>query len=310
MSEFHDDILVRNPAVNPPYLTMRGKAVVFLIILMCTATAAAYFQNAIDLAELSAAVAAATVFMLSACYARLLISWHDVHKSKFHVDFSTHSQHPVVGSEFSVECRLHNTGRLGLRVEAMRLLHSTHLDFEDYPDPFELPRASMQTITLTARAQEYGRGRIVGIGFSQVDVFQLFRAENHYELSEEIDVYFDRRIQKSDLNFQAFLKQFQQRVSIRGEQDAPESLRPYQNGDPMRRIAWRHFASHGDLNTLYFSRNEENSLLCLIDAGPRMRLVNDHQNNLADIIQCIALCAGDYRDMTLMAYDEIGRAHI
>lgn len=298
------EILIRQGAVNPPYLTRRGRVVVCFIVIFSAFAGYFFFHGDEPWASFLASMAVTLIAILVSLSAFLTIAWRDVRKDELVVGVKFCTNRPELGSEFEIECTIENRSASTFHVESIAFAHSSHLEIEEEISGLRLLPQSRCRLNFRARAVEYGIARIVGASMLITDVGHWFRAECHCETAAQVDIVFGRRVKTSQTT--AFLEAFGRHLSVLGEIDVPESPRDYQVGDGMRQILWRRYASRGDLSVMRYSRCEENALICVIDAGVSMRLVDNHCCNLAEVILCVASCVERYRDVTILLYDERG----
>ena len=188
-SDYYTDILRTNPAINPPYLTNRGRGYVFVLILLYILTGILLACSQTDLAEFCAAAAAAATLLLAILYTKAIICWKSIQSGTFTLSMETGCSPLQLHTTTEISCTLQNHLPWQIRIEAFRLAHTDHLQIHDEKaENIDIAPHSEHTLRLKARTQSAGKGRILGIGLILTDSTYIFYSENHIEQNESFSI--------------------------------------------------------------------------------------------------------------------------
>ena len=311
-TRFYSRILTEQPANNPPYLTKTGGFFVTLCALFAFGAAATLgFELDIWFRFLSACTAM-TVFLMALLYGVVLLSWRAFQIGLVRSEMQIHAQKLAPNDKFEIVCRVTNPLFWPICSEASRLdltpcIESTNDDELSEIRWFRQKNTTEFTIHL--KALGVGHAAILGQAIVVTDPLRIFRAEIHVETGFELPIYPARppQIPGND-EFQGAIHHYLAPNRIQQSDDfETQKIRLWQSGDGMRRILWRGYAKRQELMVRVPEPRQQNCLLCLVDAGPHMRLVTSMQgfdNPLITIVEKITKCACDFDLISIIVYDE------
>ena len=304
---YYDKILIDESANNPPYLTKRGA---FIILSIVSISCLAVWSQALQHNEYAAfftGIAATACFIMACFYAKNILIWRAIQTKHIECSLRMDKDKLFPGASFAVHLKMRNTLPLVLNIAAIRWDYTHNLDISSSSEGFEVLPNTEPELTFAGAAAAIGHGSVFGTALVLSDIAGLFRMEIHIELYQKLSV-FPKRPAHFGLARQndAFLKWRQEKVKSACHDGDPENIRPWQHTDSMRRILWRKYARHQDLQAIDRSTHQEPSLFCLIDSGTYMRLTRpDKSCNLAECVEYLANCIPLFETVTFIAYDDV-----
>lgn len=303
-----DQCLIHAPAENAPYITAFG-VFIFSIIFVEIILAVIFFAyDLFDPASFLAAAAAAKTFLLMFANFQMTAVWRAFRNGIIVCSTSLNSSELTQTSKFNLKLHIQYPFTHASNIEALRWIHTDNLKIHPLAqESFCIQPHSDNEIIFSAETLQSGYGRILGLGVLTISPFRCFRAENHIEFNMSFPILPMTRNHKplhsakKNVVVNALRNQFN---SIPSEYE-PEDIRPWQNTDTMRKIAWKYYAKSGKLMVWHPPRLTKPALVCLIDAGPSMRLARpDHNSCLCIAISMMAQISSDFQIMTVIAYNE------
>ncbi len=300
-------ILKRERAVNPPYLTLFGGVTLAMLFCMCVAACVLYVMQMHDLVVFFSAVVACILGMLSLDYAWALLTWRAFRHRLVCLDVHPGPKHPVVGSRFRIRLELRNSLPWRVLLEALCWDTTAHIRIADALDgAHALAPGACYEIAFQADAVRFGNGRILGVALLLTDRFGLFRYEVHIEQDVQIKVFPER---VPGRKMAAFLEQtgLGKRGRSARESEEIDGVRPFMNGDRIKRIVWRGYAKRHELMAFRQARLAHRNAVCLIDAGPHMRVFGkDAPCGLMLAYVWLSRIAAAFDQVSVLAFDEHG----
>ncbi len=306
-SDYYTDILRTNPAINPPYLTNRGRGYVFVLILLYILTGILLACSQTDLAEFFAAAAAAATLLLAILYTKAIICWKSIQSCTFTLSMETGCSPLQLHTTTEISCTLQNHLPWQIRIEAFRLAHTDHLQIHDEKaENIDIAPHSEHTLRLKARTQSAGKGRILGIGLILTDSTYIFYSENHIEQNETFSILPGFTCKKRHFaHIPASLLSGMKPSRFSGD-DEIDRIRPWLSQDSIRRICWRGYAKRQELTVLQQTEQKPQMILLLIDAGPHMRVLHpDKTNPISRCLPFLARCCAYFETASIIVYDEL-----
>ena len=305
-----DDILLKYPCNQSPYLTPAGLFVIIVVIAIGIATVILMVMGLDSLAGLFGAVTASLCFFIALIQGYLLLVWRSVHMNRIGLYTKIDVVHLYQTSEFEIQYGVKNSLMLPVFIEAMRWDCSPQIEINYSSDLNHWISGNREVKGIcSAKAVAVGNAAIFGCGVILTDPLNLMRAEIHVEIGDEIEILparmHDSRNNEDDLL--PLLKKRQRFMHLQSIE--PESVRAYQNGDWIRRIMWRGYARTQELVVWQPEKIPPGNLVCLIDAGPRMRVCSaptSLNNQIVEVVKKIALCAGMFDSVSVIIYHESG----
>ena len=317
-TKFFSRILVEQPANNAPYLTKAG-----YICLAATSAAGISAVVALcldhpDLVAFLAAFTATAALIIAFVYGIMLLTWRACLVGRVYVESRIEAQKLAPNDKFNLMCTVHNRLPWFLCTEAMRLNVTPCLETlndEQMSGAAYIRPNSNAIYRFSIKALGVGHAAVLGQAMLLTDPMRLFRAEIHTENDFEISIAPPKpaSVERADNLSGAMYKYVTPNVPYRCDDFEAQELRNWRTGDAMRHIFWRGYARRQELMVWDPTPRQQNSLLCLIDAGPHMRLVTTIQgfvNPLIQIVERISKSARDFESITLFAYDEYGATNI
>ena len=305
LRQYYTKILIDEPANNPPYLTRRGACLILGII---AAAGAGVWLQAVHQNELSTflvAIAATACLLTAWIFAKLLILWRSLQTGYFkcHAEVDKETLYP--GASFRVRLICSNHLPFDVCIQAIRWDCTQNLIVSPTSDLLAIGRSAESKLSFEGKALAIGHATLVGVAIAFSDTAGLFRCETHIEIRHPIDV-FPKHPDAAQRKNNELLKALQDKKHSPIMEGDLEVIRPWQNTDSIRRVLWRGFARHLDLQTIERSTHRESSLLCLIDSGAYMRLTRpDKSSNLAQCVEYLADCLPLFENVTIVTYDEL-----
>lgn len=308
----YDRILLKNAANNPPYLSARGRTAILLIVASGAACATLFGLSHETLALFFAAFSASAVFCLALAYGYLLLVWRGLETHAVQWSHTISALETAVDDSIVLETSLDNGLLIPFVIHAIRWDHSGHLSCTAQGDEDRMiPGQCGQTQTYAFKAVGAGRGVIYGMGFILSDPADLFWAESHVEVSFVVSVRpHDPGVKQNGSawgqNRESAAMFSRARLEEAGEIDR---IRPYLQGDKMRRILWRGYARRREL-TVWIPREEERRCaVFLVEGGAHMRLAPQNKPFSPPLWEAVSRCAIMARDfdcVSVISYDEEG----
>ena len=311
-TRYFDRILLEMSANNAPYLTAAGYGYL-AIILVCGITSA--FALVVDLQDWFAFLAASTataVCIMAALYGFMLLSWRAFQTQMIRIKTSIQAQRLSPDDRFECHCQIDYPLFWPVCADAIRIDVPSYIKVLNNDDmSVTRPLSHKKNIDFCFRLKALGVGNaaIFGQAIAISDPLHLFRAEIHIENIIEIPILPPQPhpTHQSDELTSAVARYITPQMPHLFDISDSQKIRNWHSGDAMKHILWRGYAKRQELMVLANEPINQNSLLCLIDAGPHMRLVTTMQgfdNPLIAIVEKIARCADEFELITLIAYDE------
>ena len=317
-TRYFNRILTDQPANNAPYLTRMGYLYIVVCMLagICSAISLAFEYD--DLFSLLSACVAAAIFLMAVLYGMVLLSWRAFQIGIVRFQISSHAQKLTPNDKFDVLCQLDNPLWWPIFAEAIRLDVTPYiktLNDAEMSDLTWFPPKKRSELCFRLKAMGVGNAAILGQGIIITDSMHLFRAEIHVEAGLEIPIYPAKPENNphSDELTLAIRRHVLPVFMRRSDDIEAYRIHPWQSGDETKRILWRGYAKRQELMVREPEPRQQNSLLCLIDAGQHMRLVTKMEgfdNPLIDIVERITRCVNDFDNVTLVVYDELSASII
>ncbi|MBQ4359870.1 MAG: DUF58 domain-containing protein [Proteobacteria bacterium] len=300
-------ILKEDRAVNPPYLTGSGCVVLATLFVLAVAACAFFVMQLHDMVVCIAALSACILAGLALDYAWSLLTWRAFRQKLIDLKVAIGTDHPVAGRHFGVRLELSNRLPWQIFVEALCWDSTAHIRIADnLAGMHALDAGARYSVSFKADALRFGSGKLLGVALLMTDRFGLFRYEVHVELNIPVRVFPGRVSAKRASGFLA-----QSGIGRRGRSarvsEEIDGVRPFMNGDRLKRIAWRGFAKHQELVSFRQARLAHRRAVCLVDAGPHMRVFGaDAPCGLMRVYAWLASLAGAFDELSILAFDENG----
>ena len=305
-----DDILLKFPCNQSPYLTPAGVFVLMLIVGCGIATVILMALDLDGLAGLFGAVTSCLCFFIALVHGYLLLVWRSVYMNRIRIYTHIGVAHLYPASEFEIQYGVKSNLSLPVFIEAMRWDCSPQIEVQYSSDLSHwIPGRCEVKSSCRAQTKAVGNAAIFGCGVIFTDPLNLMRAEIHVEVGDEIEILPARAhdSQNTEEDLMPLLKKWRRCMQLQSIE--PESVRAYQNGDWIRRIMWRGYARTQELAVWQPQKIPPGNLVCLIDAGPRMRVCSapgSLNNQIVEVVKKIAVCAGMFDSVSVIIYHETG----
>lgn len=301
------DILLHDCAQNPPYLNRRGICTFILFIACGTLCFICHLISDADFVLFFAAAAAAIALLMAADHSIAILQWRALRKKDVQTEISLESETVEETTPFVITLTICNPLSIALYINAIRWTTTDNIRIQPPPDePIRISPCETSTLTFRAKTAQVGPANLLGIGFLISSPMRCFFAEEHHELQKQIQVVPADFVHKHAQNLFPMLEgKLQSRLSS-SECDAEiDTIRPYQNSDAARVIAWRYYAKTYELQVWKHTKPADKSLICLIDSGPQMRLTRpDFKSNLGASLSMLLNCISSFTTVTVIVYDE------
>lgn len=240
--------------------------------------------------------ASALLFFSLAClFTWSLLLWRDMRQGAFLYAVSDERRRYTLapGEAFHMQVKLTNMLNTPLRVTETKLLSSSHLEAETI-SPFSLDPASVSEKMFAFKVTKRGPAAVYGVQFTFEDPWAMVKSVLLIALQTNIDL----------LSAQALPAREEHVGQGRSlSSDELDGIRPYQQGDLLKRIFWRGFARTGELMTRVQTRHEAlHHVALLVDISPDMtKIIPDHETPLHAWLPQAKACIRNADAVTMFA---------
>ncbi|MBQ9396704.1 MAG: DUF58 domain-containing protein, partial [Proteobacteria bacterium] len=306
--------LIHAPAENAPYLTAFGLFILTLILGEIILAIACFAYELADPAAFLAAAAASKAFMLTFENVRMIATWKALRNNTISCSPALSSNELTQNSRFNLKLHVHYPFTHASDIEAIRWVHTDNLKIHNFEqEAFHIRPCSDNEITFPAETLQAGYGKILGLAVLTISPLRCFMAENHIEFNICVPILpvNGRKMHFHAAHLDSLASNLRNALNSPSAEFEPEELRPWQNTDAMRRIAWNYYARSGKLMVWHSRGRTMPTLVCIIDAGPSMRLTRpDHNSCLSIAMTMMTQISADFQAMSVIAYDEIDAGFI
>lgn len=308
-TSFNSPNLSSNAIHHPPYLSLNGAwSFIASFILGCAAIACIYFDYA-DFAAFLAAINALLIAYLAFLYARLLIQWAAFQNNAIHISLSEPDAICLTNTPFTLSVHLDNELPFPLFIQHTDWIIASKLSLcPDSNTPLAFPPHASTHFNISLTAGRFGKSHIFGCSCSLSDPDNVFHALTHHELNVTVahSPLHNRCLHKIIAKNTNLIQSIHALKNNQNDTDI-ERIRPWNSSDCSKHIFWRGLAKTHTLSSIQNETCETSYLICLIDAGPLMRISSNAKD--CQLVQtAIRLCALTplFNASCLLAYDESG----
>ncbi len=307
-SSYNPSSMPLNAIHQPPYLAPHGSCAFIAIFFLGCASIACLYSNYTDFAAFLAAITSCLIAYLAFLYAQILMQWAALQNNAFQISVSEPTATCLTNTPFTLSAQADNELPFPIIIRHPEWKLSSKLSLRHLAEtPSTFPSHSTTHFNLSLTAHRFGKSHIFGFSFCISDPDNIFNALTHQELNVTI-AHSPIHNRSKNTKTSKEINLIQSALSMRNHHDSDiERIRPWNSADCCKQIFWRGLAKTRSLSSIQKESYETSNLICLIDAGPHMRISSDNKD--CQLVQAAMLIAGltpFFNASFLLAYDETG----